>query len=257
MKKLLALCLIVSLMLCCTITASASGLLKIPKQEIPNIFYDLRKDYCSQTVTVDCVFGERFDGDLEVWYKTQNGYQYEYEIAWSMGLGSMNESSLSQEARSYLRNPEKEVVHRLTMALAKDGSMSSSTIIDYEVLPDVVTQDELLQGYKDACEDIPVKTIMRNPKKYEGFTTYVHFEGTALQVIEGWISTTVILAVNDYQDFVYLNMRNNEDFKVLEDDVISVYGYIPPKKVTETYNTLLGTKTVPYVTVEFWDLLEE
>lgn len=226
-------------------------------ESVPLILYEEREQYANQTVKVDCVFGFNHGSSRDVWYKTKTGYQYERELSRDLAIG-MNKY-ISSEKKQYLRNPEEGVVHRVTMVLYDDGSMGASTITEYELLSETVNIDDLIQEYKDSCQDIAVKTILRNPKVYEGQFTYVEFEGEVLQIIEDYYGPAgCILITNDYEDIVYLEYRpDDNDVLMLESDRIKVYGYLPPLKITETYDTLFGKKTVPYVSVEFWDLIEE
>lgn len=246
MKKLVFL-LILYLLTCCGFA----------EESIPLIPYEESVLHAGQTVMVDCVFGFDHGSSRDVWYKTTEGYQYEQELSRDMAIG-MNDY-LSSTEKQYMRDPEQGVVHRITMRLYDDGSMGGSSIIEYEVLSQFVNIDELVQEYKEACQEISVKTILRNKKDYEGKTTYIKFRGEVLQVIEDYFGPSAcLLAVENYESVVYLEYRpDDNDMKMLESDEIEVYGYIPPLKVTETYNTLFGQETVPYVSVEFWDLIEE
>ena len=249
MKKVVALIIALVILLAFSITASAID-------SVPLISYNEREQYADQTVKVDCVFGFNHGSSRDIWYKTETGYQYERELSWDLSVG-MNDY-VSSEEKQYLRNPKEGVVHRVTMLLYGDGSMGGSTIVEYELLSETVNVDDLIREYKESCSDIAVKAILRNPKVYEGQYTYVKFEGEVLQVINNnFGSVGCLLLLNNYEDIVYLDYQpDDNDIPMLESDKVVVYGCLPPLKITETYDTLFGERTVPYVSVEFWDLIE-
>lgn len=244
-------------LVCALLIILMFGSTAFASEDIPHIFYNECAEYAGQRVTLDCVFGANHGSSRDVWYKTENGYEYCCEIGWKDQVG-LNRY-LTGEEKQYLREPEQGKIHRLRVWLYGDGSTGGSSIAHCEVLPETVNLDDCVREYKNSCAEISVKSILRNPKSYEGRYTYVKFEGKILQVIEdkSW-ARDYLLAVNDYQDMIYLSHTvEDNDLPMLQGDTVAVYGYLPPKKVTESYNSLSGKQTVPYMWVEFWDLLDE
>lgn len=124
------------------------------------------------------------------------------------------------------------------------------------------TQEETLskEEYQELCEEYTYKEIARNPDDFEG--EYIVFTGEVIQVQEG-IGDSITLRVNMteneygyYEDTVYCTYSySDEDSKILEDDIIKIYGEC---QGDTSYTSILGQKvTLPKIEIKYFDLIEE
>lgn len=95
---------------------------------------------------------------------------------------------------------------------------------------------------------ITYKDLARSPETYEG--QKVKFTGTVLQVIEGSMTLNGLrLATKDsYDDVVYCEyLTSILDVRLLEDDIITIYGI---SNGLQSYETVMGaTVTLPKISV--------
>lgn len=115
-------------------------------------------------------------------------------------------------------------------------------------------QEETLDEYINSCSEIDYESIARQPEYYKG--TRAHFRGKIIQVEEGFLNS-VILRVDVtegtygiWTDTVYVTYTYGDgESKLLEDDIINMYGVI---KGTKTYTTIFGASvTIPYLDAEY------
>lgn len=110
------------------------------------------------------------------------------------------------------------------------------------------------EEYIPMCQAYPYDEVARNPTQYTGKSAV--FTGKVIQVQES--GSSVVLRVNVtknqygiYDDTVYIEYRRKSETepRVLEDDVISVYGELCGIK---TYETVLGSAvSIPYMKAEY------
>ena len=116
------------------------------------------------------------------------------------------------------------------------------------------------------CETYTYKEIARNPSNYVG--KKAKFEGQVIQIMEH--GNDVIMRVDItkeenefasggylYTDTVYVEYtrKSETESRILEDDVIMMYGTL---NGTKTYDTVLGSDTtIPYFLAEYIDILSE
>lgn len=96
------------------------------------------------------------------------------------------------------------------------------------------------------------KMISRNPEKYKG--QKVKFSGNVLQIIEGTASNDIRMSTNgNYDDVIYATYDTSIlDFRLLEDDHITIYGTFVEML---TYETIFGESiTLPGIYIEFIEL---
>lgn len=129
-------------------------------------------------------------------------------------------------------------------------------IEEFEMSP-----EEIEQAYKDSCKSYSYEEISRNPSKYEGEKAY--FRGEIIQVIEQKVltSTAYVLRVNvtrgayTWKDTVYVTYyqsSGSDQGRLLEDDIITMYGTL---EGTKTYETVLGASvTIPQFSAEYIDI---
>lgn len=117
----------------------------------------------------------------------------------------------------------------------------------------VISEEE----YKASCNSIPYGDIARNPNSYVGQKAV--FSGEVIQVQEN--GKKVVLRVNvtkgDYEiwdDTVYVDYQRKDDneSRVLEDDIITMYGEI---KGIKEYTAVLGNQiSIPHLEVEYIEI---
>lgn len=221
----------------------------------PQILWDdtLTGQYAGQAVSLRMVVGDVDDERMAVWIEGKYGYEYEIMKFDNLSFNDYLTGEKTAGLRKWMPGEAYDVI----VMLYNDGSFGMTTIMDYTLVSADGDVDELVQGYKQACDDIGCKSILRSPQKFEGKRTYCKFEGVVIQEI----------ATNAYKEYLldtgiddgYLIFRydfgKNED-RILVSDHIVVYGYIPSKRVTVTYDTLFGHNTVPYMVGEHWDLID-
>lgn len=120
-------------------------------------------------------------------------------------------------------------------------------------------KEEETKNFKASCEKFTYKDIARNPKNYENKN--IQFTGKVEQVQENSSlfssakSIIIRLAVTKdeygyYDDYVYCTYTYSEnESKILEDDIITVYGTCTGDY---TYTTVLGSSvTIPSLDVKY------
>ena len=114
--------------------------------------------------------------------------------------------------------------------------VETSTNVEQETIRKP-TKEELAQAYKDECQKYNYKDVMRNPDNYIGKKIKI-----ALRVSNVKNNGEYCFAYSDsdasgtyYDDkYVIYDKRTTKDFKLLEDDIIIVYGEIIEPQ-TETF----------------------
>lgn len=117
----------------------------------------------------------------------------------------------------------------------------------------VISEDE----YKAQCVNIPYVDIARNPNTY--VDQKATFRGKVIQVQENGKRVVLRMDVTqgDYgiwDDTVYVDYTRKDDTesRILEDDIVTVYGEI---KGIKTYETVLGSQvSIPHINAEYIDI---
>lgn len=108
--------------------------------------------------------------------------------------------------------------------------------------------------YIASCKTYKYKDIARNPDKYNG--KRAKFKGEVVQVIEGYLSTTLRVDVTKgkygiYTDTMYVvyTPKSSTESRILEDDIITIYGELAG---IESYETVMGAKvSIPRINAEY------
>ncbi len=219
--------------------------------EIPLVTYDMiaSGECANKTVYIDCAISGFDDGFFKVWVKSNDGFFYN-EGLWSF---SYTDALTSDEKKAFLSDAAIGNMYRFALTVYHDNSFGSSNVQSIQKLDSTVDVTELTSQFKKNCTQIACKDILRNPDKYKDY--YVSFSGTILQEISAkYGDPNYLLDTGEDNGIVYLSYSLNDGAdKILETDKVTIYGRIPPKRTTETYSTLLGTKTVPFIIVYFVD----
>ena len=116
--------------------------------------------------------------------------------------------------------------------------------------------EDIIASYKKRCVTYDYRTVARDPHVYEG--ELARFTGKVVQVMES--GRSVILRVNvtkdnsSYRDTVYVTYtrKSDQESRVLEDDIVTMYGTLAGLK---SYETILGsTATIPALVAEYIDV---
>lgn len=114
---------------------------------------------------------------------------------------------------------------------------------------------ETKEQYIASCLDYKYKDLARNPNEYKG--KRIKFTGEVIQVQEGFLNSVVLrvnVTKNEYdfwEDTVYVEYTysNSNESKILEDDIIDLYGEY---KGLKSYTSVLGsTVTIPEVEAKY------
>lgn len=122
-----------------------------------------------------------------------------------------------------------------------------------------LTPEEIEEQYKAQCEYYYYSDISRNPGSYDG--CYAWFTGEVIQVQQqellGRLYYTLRVNVTKgryyYEDTIYVNYDADiDDPRILEDDIITMYGTLTGEK---TYETVMGNSiTIPSFSAEYIDI---
>jgi len=123
-----------------------------------------------------------------------------------------------------------------------------------------VTQETPSQ-FKKSCKSIPYKKLARNIEDYIG--KRIVYEGQVFQVLEIFRSTTILMKVTGrrifaqitYEDDILVSRNGeNKSPRVLEDDIIRIYGVV---KGNTSYITVLGAKrTLPEIEARYIEIIK-
>jgi len=136
---------------------------------------------------------------------------------------------------------------------------STSTASSVASVPEISEDD-----YKAECQTVDYKELCRYPEKYEG--TKVTLTVQVKQIIDAnfsgsekaWRAYTDNDGYKFYMDDEYymLDKRGGDAVKILEDDVITVYGeFTGLEKITRALTST--TDELPRIEVKYADLVEE
>ena len=140
-----------------------------------------------------------------------------------------------------------------TKASASTASSAAS------VVPEISEDD-----YKAECQTVDYKELCRYPEKYEG--TKIVVKVKVSQIIDAnfsgsekaWRTYTDNSGYGFYADDEYymLDKRGGDAVKILEDDIINVYGeFTGLEKITRALTST--TDELPRIEVKYADLVEE
>lgn len=149
---------------------------------------------------------------------------------------------------------------------SSDGSASSSTTkASASTASSVASVPEISEDdYKAECQTVDYKELCRYPEKYEG--TKVVVKVKVSQIIDAnfsgsekaWRTYTDNSGYGFYADDEYymLDKRGGDAVKILEDDIITVYGeFTGLEKITRALTST--TDELPRIEVKYADLVDE
>lgn len=132
---------------------------------------------------------------------------------------------------------------------------TTETAVEAETVQEPVISKE---DYQAQCKEYSYKELARNPNQYKG--EKVKFTGKVIQVQESW-GNSVILRVDVTKDeyglwddtiYVDYKYKDENESKILDDDIISIYGEFKGQK---TYATVLGSSmSIPQIEAQYIEL---
>lgn len=147
----------------------------------------------------------------------------------------------------------------IIIALILFGLMVAGSGNQYKLSDDAAGMSE--DDFKAACQEIDYKDLMRDGDKYKGEKIMV--KGEVVQVIyesedgSGESQYRVSTGQEEYldgyfDDDIMLYFKRGDCPKLLEEDIVTIYG---EASGTETYTTVLGSEvTVPVITAVYVDM---
>lgn len=119
---------------------------------------------------------------------------------------------------------------------------------------------ETEEEYISKCNNFTYKEIARNPNNYKG--KRAKFTGEVIQVQEGY-NNNVVLRVNItkgeygmWEDTIWVDYKytNSNESKILEDDIINIYGEMQGQK---SYTSILGSQvTLPQINAKYISIVK-
>lgn len=142
-------------------------------------------------------------------------------------------------------------------ATSKASESTASSVAS--VVPEISEDD-----YKAECQTVDYKELCRYPEKYEG--TKIAVKVKVSQIIDAnfsgsekaWRTYTDNSGYGFYADDEYymLDKRGGDAVKILEDDIITVYGeFTGLEKITRALTST--TDELPRIEVKYADLVDE
>lgn len=142
-------------------------------------------------------------------------------------------------------------------ATSKASASTASSVAS--VVPEISEDD-----YKAECQSVDYKELCRYPEKYEG--TKIAVKVKVSQIIDAnfsgsekaWRTYTDNSGYGFYADDEYymLDKRGDDAVKILEDDIINVYGeFTGIEKITRALTST--TDELPCIEVKYADLVDE
>ena len=157
-----------------------------------------------------------------------------------------------EESKTLSKTDHKYVDGEMVLANVQSGKMYKKTkcsVCGAESTKAIdSSKDELIKYYKDNSNSYSYEQIARAPDEYKGKLAV--FTGKVVQVSGNILRVSVTrygTYSTYYKDTVYVKYYYDEGLKVLENDIITMYGV---KKKKKTYKTVLGA----YVTIPSCDI---
>lgn len=123
---------------------------------------------------------------------------------------------------------------------------------------------EAKDTYITKCQQVTFEELARNPEIHKGNDYYI--KGKVMQVQESYDDVTLLVYITEnqieyieesyFEDAIYVTYEyeSNSEDRILEGDIITIYGEC---KGSKTYTTVLGSSnTVPYINALYIDINE-
>lgn len=118
------------------------------------------------------------------------------------------------------------------------------------------SMEDIINAYKENCEEFDYESIARNPDQYKG--KYAKFTGEVIQVLESGKNVELRVNVTKgaymYEDTIYVTYtrKNETESRILENDIVTIYGTLEGLK---SYESILKTTiTIPQINAKYIDI---
>lgn len=174
---------------------------------------------------------------FDVWLANEESYYYQ----WSNYISDIWEDS-SLSAALDLKNGD---IIKGIITVYNDGSFSFDNSEAIEIIGSA-NLDDIYSNYKSNCTELEYENIVREPENY--INSVYKISGTIIQVID---ENTYLVSSDTGNIYVYFG-KDNREFRLLENDKITIYGRFNGLK---TYDTIIGTEnTVPDISAYIIDI---
>lgn len=169
-----------------------------------------------------------------------------------------NEESVS-ETSSVISGSEESVQDKATQESIEESVSESAQ--ETTVTP-TKSAEEIEQEYKDSCKEYKYKDVLRNPENYVGEKVKITVKINTV-VEESWMNDCKYYFAysNDEYDlwfgdeYVIFDRREEQNPKLLEDDVITVYGEITDPE--HTTSLILSGSELFAIDMKYIDFISE
>jgi hypothetical protein len=168
----------------------------------------------------------------------------------------LDASNKGIHVKAVYKNGKKETVtdYKIKDSATLSAGKTSTVVVEYENLTcdlsvECTTIDPEI--FKAECKSIAYDDLARNPESYKG--EKVVFTGKVVQTMEqsgvGVLRVNVTKTRFGYDDTVYVLYTVDSSNRILEDDIVTLYGY---SMGLYTYETVLGASvTIPEILVSY------
>ena len=128
-------------------------------------------------------------------------------------------------------------------------------------LSDEKVLEESEEEYKESCEEYDYKTVLRNPDDYVGKRVKITVKINSVHEENLLNNTKYYMAYSEGEYGWYGNMygvfdlRDEDDFKILSDDVITVYGEIASTEYTSSL--IVSSQEIFCIEMKYMELVSE
>lgn len=125
---------------------------------------------------------------------------------------------------------------------SNNGAETKKTPIPIETFTPTPTSDpvKVEEEYKSSCEEYKYKDVLRNPEEYVGKRIKITVKISSVHE-KTWLNDTKYYMAYSQTDYGWygdrygvFDLRKDQTFKLLEDDIITVYGEISDPEYTKS-----------------------
>lgn len=213
---------------------------------------------CSSDVTIVCGKIEKVIS-IQCTTKTLTGLQATYSGKTEEGV-QLNKDNSGIEVSAVYKDGSISAVTDFnitnpTTLVAGETSTITITYENQQCTLDVTCTTLSEAQYKEQCQNVSYSDLARNPDNYK--STKIKFTGKVVQVIGGddsigALRVNVTKGKYGYDDTIYVMYVPDPSNRILEDDIISLYGV---STGLYSYTTVLGAQvTIPSVLAVYVDI---
>ena len=158
------------------------------------------------------------------------------------------------------KDPVQESIQNEPMQESVEEPIPESTQRQTEV--PAKSPEEIEQEYKEACKEYKYKDVLRNPENYVGEKVKITVKISTV-IEESWMNDCkyyFAYSNDDYDwwlgdEYVIFDRREEQNPKLLEDDIITVYGEIASPE--STTSLIISSSELFAIDMEYIDFISE